>query len=266
MVKKIISSVSFSKNEWLATGIVFILMCGYYFFILNSRILTDVQHHAAIAHSFVVNNDKLTPNFLYFILVAAFTGFSSHYPLYYASSIFLLSSAIALKFAITLFNFKRYTSSSINTFYCLTAAIVMLFVFALPGIKSVISHNLFYGQIVANVWHNSTVIFLMPFALLLFFSSYKMLYTETASKNNFSYIVVLLIVNALIKPSFLFSLLPSVFAIIVFRIATGKYSFSKLLLFLPFVIAILLVGAEYVIIYKFNYISIASGTSNEKQK
>jgi hypothetical protein len=266
MLKKIISSAAFSKKEWLATGVIFFVMCGYYFYILYNQISTDVQPHAAMAHSFIVNHDRLTPNFLYFFLVAALTGFSKNYHAYYVSSILLISAAIALKFAITDYCFKKYTTFERKPVYSLSAALIMLFVFALPGAKFFIIRDFYLGQIAANVWHNSTVIFLMPFALLLFFASFKMLGSHRVSKKEIAYIVILILLNALIKPSFLFALLPSVAGVVLFRVIFLKYPFSNLLLLLPFAGAIFLIAVEYFLIYKLNYVSTVSGTSNEQTK
>jgi len=44
----------------------------------------------------------------------------------------------------------------------------LLFVFSLPSVQVFTNKFYYLGQFTPNVWHNSTTIFLMPFALLLF--------------------------------------------------------------------------------------------------
>jgi hypothetical protein len=91
----------------LSALLVFLLFAVYYFIILYCRVSTDIQPHAAIARSFAVNHDKLTPNFLYFFLVALLSGFTAYYPMYYVASIILLSAAITAKYLLNFFYIKR---------------------------------------------------------------------------------------------------------------------------------------------------------------
>jgi hypothetical protein len=265
MSLKIISNAGLNKTEWTATFAVFFIMCGYYLLLLHYRISSDIQPHAAIAHSFVVNADKISPNFLYFFLVALLTGFSKYYNIYYASSIFLIAVSIASKFAITINCLKKYTDNYKGSLYYIAAAIIMLFVFALPGFNFFfITRDFYLGQLVPNVWHNSTVIFLMPFAVLLFLLSYRMFYTNGWSKKDTIWVVVLILLNALIKPSFLFVLLPSVFIITIYRLLFLNYQISSLKKLLPFSLAIILITLEYLLIYKLNYVSEVTAGSTKQ--
>ncbi|MCG2760710.1 MAG: hypothetical protein L6407_05815 [Candidatus Delongbacteria bacterium] len=61
----------------------------------------------------------------------------------------------------------------------------------------------YYGKIVPNVWHNSTTIFLFPFAMLLFWKQYKELKSGTpVSNSSLVTLSMLVVLNILIKPSF----------------------------------------------------------------
>jgi hypothetical protein len=256
------------RTNQIAALVVFLFFAAYYFIILYLRVSTDIQAHAAIAYSFAVNNDKLTPNFLYFILVALFSGFSNYYPLYYVASIILLAGAITAKFLLNDRYLKKYGLVTGNKLLSFTLAFTMLFVFALPGLNFFQVKDFYLGQLVPNVWHNSTVIFLMPFAILLFFKSYELLFLNSAVPNKklLIQVAVLIIINVLIKPSFLFTLLPSVFIFFCYRKWFLAGSHNKLGHLLPYIFGLLFIVLEYYIIYRLNYTSSVTGTGSESSK
>jgi hypothetical protein len=264
MLKKISSITGLANGELLTGLFIFFLMGAYYSLILIGRVSTDIQVHASVAHSFVVNNDKLTPNFLYFFLVAALTGFSSTYKFYYVSSVFLLSTAITAKFFLNLEYLKKY--AAVNFRLNIFLAISMLFVFALPSLDFIRIKSFYLGQLAPVVWHNSTVIFLMPFSLLLFFKVYELLYSNSDSvkKKDILILFSLLLINALIKPSFLFTILP-VFCFLALS-KTIKKGIKKNIVygFFCFVAAALFILLEYYLIYKANNISTINNINGEK--
>jgi len=252
------------KSEYFVAGILcFIFFCCYFILFFLRHTSSDFQSHIQIAYSFAVNDDKMFPNFLYFLLVALFAGFSKHIYLYYGAAIFLLSWAMAAKFLLTDFYLKKYCDLN-NTFtkkvYRLLA-ISMLFVFALPGLDF-FTNNIFYlGQLPANVWHNSTVIFLMPFSILLFFKSFNLLFTrEPVSKKEQFQIFLLVVVNAIIKPSFLFTIIPTVglfFSWVYFFPKDKKMKFSLLF---PYLLGVIFIGVEYYLIFTKTHVSSITAT------
>ncbi len=252
--------IKFTENKkanWFTAVFVFLIFSGYYFILLYSRVATDIQDHARVAYSFVVNHDKLSPNFLYFFLLAVLSGFSKYYPVYYVSSIILLSFAITAKFLLNSIYIEKYTRLSDNKTLSLILSFVLLFIIALPGAGYFSDNNFYFGQLTATVWHNSTIIFLMPFAMLLFFRSYELLFFKNSDHKNkiITQIVLLIILNALIKPSFLFTLLPSVFVFFIHNNLFLKTAHNKMQQLLPYVFGLLFIAAEYFVIYKLNYAS-----------
>ena len=235
--------------------LLFTVFCIYYCIILLLRIDTDVQPHAAIAYSFAVNHDKVTPNFLYFLLVALLAGFSKYTFLYYGASVFLISAAITAKYFLNKFYIEKYTAVEKNTSAVFILSVVMLFIFCLPGLNIFTEKTFYIGQLAPNVWHNSTVIFLMPFSILLFFKTYQLIFEEQRPKNLQWHILILIILNVLIKPSFLFVLIPS--AILCWGLVSiGKNEFFRSIpKLLPFFAGIIFILIEYYIIYKLNYTS-----------
>jgi hypothetical protein len=255
MIKLLNKARYFQKKDALAAVILLFTFVGYYSIIILLRIPTDLQPHAKTAYLFAHNQVKLPPNFLYFFLVALFSGFSKQYSLYYIPSVLLISSAITGKFLLT----KYYSDK-----FCLRdnhplspnfiIATGMLFVFALPGLNYFFANEFYYGQLVPNVWHNSTTICLIPLSILLFFKSYNFLFEDPDNSNKKKLqIIALLLLNALIKPSFLFTLIPSV-VFFFFRINTfsGK-KVNKLYKLIPYMTGIFFIGIEYYFIYRLNY-------------
>jgi hypothetical protein len=234
----------------------FFIFLGYYLLLLFRHTNSDIQAHAQIAYSYAVNNDKLFPNFLYFFLVAMLAGFSKNIYLYYGASVFLISLALCFKFFLSQYYLRKYSLPEKNKPGYLLPAIAMMFAFALPGVNFFQSNEYYLGQLPPNVWHNSTVIFLMPFTILLFFKSYNLLFSDTINKQERQWqIFLLIVVNALIKPSFLFTLIPSVFFFFVWFNLFSKTNKKKMRLLLPFAAGLAFIAIEYYLIFTRGHIS-----------
>lgn len=234
----------------------FIIFLGYYLLLLFRHTSSDIQAHAQIAYSYAVNNDKLFPNFLYFFLVALFAGFSKNIYLYYGASVVLISLALCFKFFLSQYYLRKYSLPDKNKPGYLLPAVAMMFAFALPGVNFFQSNEYYLGQLPPNVWHNSTVIFLMPFTILFFFKSYNLLFTDIVDKQKEQWqIFFLIVINALIKPSFLFTLIPSVFFFFVWFNLFSKTNKKKLSLLLPFATGLAFIAIEYYLIFTRGHIS-----------
>lgn len=265
MIRYLKKTFSFSKTDLIVGGGLVLILIFYYAVILTGRIATDLQPHARMAYGFAQQGVKLPANFLYFFLVALFSGFSKHYVVYYIPTVFLLCTAITAKYFITKHYLTRlclFSDKKATRAYLLAAA--MLFVFALPGVNYFLSDEFYMGQLVPNVWHNSTVIFLMPFSILLFFKSYDYLFLriEKSQKEKLE-ILLLVLANALIKPSFLFALLPSVAVYFLIDNIGTKKSKIPWTNILPFLIGVVVIAVEYYLIYKLYFVGSAG---NEKHK
>lgn len=244
------------KNIFLAASIIFIIFFVYFYLIIDNGIKTDIQMHASMAHSFATHQDRLTPNFLYYFLVALASGYSKNYPTYYWASIFLVSAAVTAKFCLNHSYISKYANIQPHWTIDWGLSFAMLFLIPLPGWDFFFSQHFYLGQLTPNVWHNSTTIFVMPFAMLLFFQSHEQLFSKSAqhSKSLLIYITLLIVINALIKPSFLFTLLPSVFIFFCINNFSG-YAKTKPVQLLPYLFGIIFIAAEYYIIFKLNYAS-----------
>jgi hypothetical protein len=242
----------------------FVVFCGYYGALLLLHTSSDIQAHAQIAYAYAVNDDKLFPNFLYFFLVALFAGFSKNIYFYYGASVVLISLAITAKFFLTQYYLKKYSLSLKEKVSCLFPAIAMLFAFALPAVNLFTANEYYLGQLPANTWHNSTVIFLMPFSMLLFFKTYGLLIrgNERSVQQQWQ-VFFLVVINALIKPSFLFTLIPSVFLFFAWFNLFSASNKKKVYVLLPFIGGIIFIAIEYYLIFMQTHISTVV-SNNEK--
>jgi hypothetical protein len=86
-------------------------------------------------------------------------------------------------------------------------------------------HNLYYGYIPSNVYHNPTSIIVRPLSLLLFITSLKIFHWEPKKKESVVFLLALLVLlSAICKPSYLICILP---ALIIFS-AYQYYSKQKI--------------------------------------
>ena len=124
----------------------------------------------------------------------------------------------------------------------------MLFVFVIP-IPGYFTDDryMYIGSYTPNVWHNSTILFLFPFAMWLFELSYKQLEAYSAKRNG--WILLLITLNLVIKPSFFF-----VFICVYPLMILYKYKFRKefWLSLLPVFLGGVMLIVQYIIIYRIN--------------
>lgn len=176
----------------------------FYVLVFQYDIRTDIQDHVKVLQNNLVNGG-FRINFLYFVLIWILSGFSSATaPLLWASLV-VLSLAVAWKSALTFEWINRETNQK-SIWICL-ALIALIFstnLFFQPHLKVWFK---IMGMVTPNVWHNSTVIVLMPLALMLYFQVQKFLDKPTTLKAGFVFLLMFLGAGA--KPNQLFTLVPS---------------------------------------------------------
>jgi hypothetical protein len=240
------------KKATYTDNFFFILIIIFSFLLFNfiyKYTPSDIPYHASFISKAINGEIPIPANFLYYLFVYVFAGFEAKY--FAFSSAFILSLATAFKFYLTrifLCNFlKGNTSFGKNKRVWINIiATSMLFAFALPSL-TLYSWCLYIGNYPANVWHNSTIIFLMPFALLLFWQSYKLLVEFDRRRSWLVFVLVLL--NVLIKPSFIFVILPVFSIVALFKDGLKAIFWRKML---PIFAGACFVVIEYIFIYQLN--------------
>lgn len=232
---------------------IFLLAAVYYYALLFVfDVKTDIQLHTRVVSNIVEGRD-FPPNFLYFIAVYAAAFFQNNYQSLLYGSLIVIALTIAYKFFVTvrLFEsetglgerFDKNTAVLISNLagFCL----VTTFCIYLPK-ELGLTKYVYLGQLPPNVWHNSTTIFLIPFAVLLYWYSYQLL--EKFEIKTLWWVIGMAFLNNLIKPSFFLC-----FAVVFPLMALIKFKLRKefFLCLIPVVFGFALIILEYIAIYKF---------------
>lgn len=215
----------------------------YYYLYLSLEVTSDVPNHILILQK--SSQLGIFPvNFLYYFMLKIFSGFQNTADILLPTAILLLSMATTAKFLITyhFMNTRILNKDKLWQGIVLFVSFALLFVHAvyIPGLVQ----NHYLGQITPNIWHNSTTIFLMPFALLLFLKSFT--YLTNPDRATIIKIAFLLLLNVAVKPSFVFCFVVvfSLFCLIGFKFT--KYLFYGLFAVTLAIAAILI---QYYLIY-----------------
>ncbi len=239
------------KNR-IIPPILFLLLFAAYYTLLKviPADYNDIHDHAAFARQMCTGEIPYTGNFLVYLLVNVFSFFSASVTPSEVSLCGLLAFAGVYRFYLAQHEIADVMEKDVNLLsnYWHTAfiSLSMLFVFAIP-IPSFFTDDkyMYIGNYVPNVWHNSTILFLFPFALLLFDLSFRQL-QEYNSKRNI-WILLLILLNLVIKPSYFF-----VFIIAYPILLLVRYKFNKefWMSVLPLIIGFFFLMLEYWVIYK----------------
>ncbi|WP_291723544.1 hypothetical protein [Bernardetia sp.] len=229
---------SFYKDKVIVGfGVGVFLLCLGFFLYIYMYIHTDIQLHSAILEDNLEKGLFPVPP-LYYFTIHSLRLLLGHLG---KASIVVLSTAVALKYLISI---KISSEFRLNKFATL---LFLFFILFITPININIESNFLLGKLGINIWHNSTTIFLMPFALLLYYVSYLTIKNDIIKPKYIWLMCILILVNSLSKPSFLFVFIP------VFPLMTILFSKNDLqkvvLAFCMSFYSGLLVVLEYLYIY-----------------
>jgi hypothetical protein len=206
---------------FLIYGLLFIFFYRTYFFLIVAG-LGDLKVHTVILQHSLMDKE-LPANFGFYLTLWCFSLFD--FGLFYVGSSIILSLATIYKIYISWdFIHQKFKEKNIIITPKIKFAlgiVSILFLFLHPLLINFDYKNKMYlGKIAINIWHNSTLIFLMPFILLLYIQA--IYYIENPYAKRLRNIIVLCLLNICIKPSFFF-----VFAIGFPLIMFIKYRLKK---------------------------------------
>lgn len=225
---------------------IFVFMFFTFFFIVFFAV-SDMSDHAYYAREMLKEGRLFSNNFLMYFLINLFSGFSGTIHSTKAALVMLLSVSNTSKYIIV----KRAFGSWCHRKQAMVASLALLIVFAVPSLfflnlfGSVLGEDVMYmGYCVPNVWHNSTILCMMPFAILTYFLSVKQL--EDYDKTRNGLITLFVVLGALIKPSFFF-----VYAVAYPIMIFAKYQCKREFFFslIPILCGCLCVLYEFFTIY-----------------
>lgn len=236
---------------------IFALMVGifaYIMFVIKWN--SDLPAHAHIAQQMLEEHRLFSTNFLMYFLINLLTFFTgAKYPMR-AVLVLLLAAANTAKYAIVREAFREWTSyktAKLASFSMLFVYIIPLMYFLKPLGIFLSADNMYWGYYVPNVWHNSTILCMMPFAIACYLLSVKQFKQYTDRRNK--YISLFLVLSVLVKPSFFFVYVIAYPIIMLNQYGLSK-TFSKSLL--PLLVGGICLVYEYVTIY---YSGVNDGSS-----
>lgn len=182
-----------------ATAVVLVAAAALFHAIVFGGIRTDIPHHAVWARGIFRGDLEPPANFLYYLAIHLASGLQAEFvPLLWAS-VAVLALAVAAKFAVGV---AILSQAGARPGVALGLAALLLLAFSLPT-QDLAAGRWLLGQTPPNVWHNSTTIALMPFAMALFWVSQRALREPTPQRD--LAIAALSLANVLVKPSFFFA-------------------------------------------------------------
>jgi len=235
-----------SAVMWLAAFTVFQL-------IVRLEIVTDFKPHAEFVQRTIMSGDHMG-NFLYYLVVALAAGNSVDIATITAAATVVLASAVALKYWLSV----RFLLHEVDVpaaaerggrkraLVPLAALAIGVICFAFSFPTGHPDGFLYIGQVPANVWHNSTTIFLMPFAVALFWASYRFL--ATGEPRLAPLIVVLAALNIAAKPSFVIVFLCAFPALALLRFRVSRKTWYGLSITAA---SALVLAAQYYYIFRY---------------
>ena len=213
---------------------------------------TDINSHSVIALDIRNGVRPVEIPFLYFFLLIGGTLFSTNIEHYNILAVFILAILTSFRFYVI----QNIYESELRAIsdkaeksrqFSWTGALLLLFSFSIPT-TAVFDKGYFYmGTIPPNVWHNSTTILVLPFVLLLFWLSLKqLLHFEN---RRLLYILGLIVLNVISKPSFLFVYIPAYTIMVLWTYKWWSVDWWKGMM--PVFFSILCVGINFVTLYVF---------------
>ncbi|MDD4575974.1 MAG: hypothetical protein PHI36_06060 [Bacteroidales bacterium] len=237
------------KGFYLNVLIVAFVFFVFLFLLFFNSSMSDIPTHMRFAKD-LFNSSNPTGHFLYFLLVKVFGFFSTNENVLILSSVSILSISVWLKYYVSssickdAFIQSKYFTKEKNgiIFLMMIGLLFFLPIITYPSTNRLLSVFSF------NVWHNSTTIFLMPFALALFYLSYKF-FMGYRYRNDIAVLMLLVAVNIFSKPSYFF-----VFAIVFPFFSLIKFKLNKVfwISIIPVFFGFILLLFQYLLIYKIN--------------
>ncbi|MGZ8944487.1 MAG: hypothetical protein ACXW1W_03565 [Methylococcaceae bacterium] len=228
------------RNKYVYLGLLIVLaVSGFVFYdtflfqvwqSAQLNVVSDVPFHAGLIVKF--SREHAFPAYtIWYRVVDVLTGFSGKYMYVASASILLLTLLVAAKYLIT-----NYILSATYIDAKITALISIALIFVMPVISyyscanqsiCISKFHLYLGNIAPNQWHNSTLIFAMPFNLLLFYFSVKNIQSEKV----YSFLImgILGVISILCKPNYALAFLP-VLCITIFIINIKSQQYLRALI------------------------------------
>jgi len=203
-------------------AVLILMLCVFTYIMFYGY--SDLVSHAEAAQRRLVEKRLFSDNFLMYFMANLLSGFSGNLFLIKVSVVFLISVSNTAKYCIVRKTFELMCGKE----KAKLVSFSLLFVYIIPALyflrvfgifKSANTLYLEYIN-VPNVWHNSTILCMMPFAILTYDLAVKQ-FDSFDNKRN-CLITLFVVLGALVKPSFFF-----VFAVAFPIVMFCRYQWKK---------------------------------------
>lgn len=219
------------------------------FFSVFQLIGTDISLHVQLIDAINNENEPYPANFLYYFIVNLFSGFSKNTNVIGAVACLFLATSVALKFSYTK-SIIALTGEQSHSRACFLALLLLFFFTILEPYGMIKFQSMYLGRIVPNVFHNSTSIFLFPFAIILFWNTWKLIESKsTGSVKDIFTLTLLVVIGLLIKPSFFFIYAP---ATVILILISYQWRLKSMKMLVPIIIGVMILAAQYFFLYELN--------------
>lgn len=228
------------KCRTIVEFIVFVLIYGYIIRYCES----DMPAHVRIAMDRCTMHDNFSGNFLFYFILNLLSGFSCCRPIMKVLLSFMLAFATTWRINLSKQGLFKNGLFQLSDLWKEIIGISLVFVYVMPLIS--LNQCWYYGYFVPNIWHNSTLIFLFPFSILLYQKTLDVMNAKNVCFHDIVIISILVAVNVFIKPSFFFILSVAYLVVLFFT-----YNFTKnfWLGIIPIIVGLFCLGIVYLGIY-----------------
>lgn len=196
--------VSYLKKNRDIIGVALFMLVVYVYIMYWCR--SDLQIHAKYATFMLTDHRLFDNNFLMYLMTNVLAGFSGALLPTQLALICLIAIANTVKYVLVKNEFAKSYSLGVAK----AASLALIFVFIIPficfskafGFFPSLDPQWYIGYYVPNVWHNSTILCMMPLAIITFFLSVRQFDCFDNKRNWF--IVLFVVLGTLMKPSFFF--------------------------------------------------------------
>lgn len=262
MIKKCLNQL---KSNW---DILLVFVVSFLvFWFINQYVKTDIQLHISHAKNINLGEANYPPNFLYYFLVNMLSFFSGDIMFMNISAITLLVVTSVFKYIISreiILKSSQFVEIHYRDSFFKVISLCLFFSFSIPDFYNVmVLKKMYLGRIVPAVWHNSTVIFLFPFAIALFWKQLKFLkaYKTLPKLSTLLLLHLLVIINVSIKPSFIFVYVP--ITTLAFVLKLKKIGLKSVLIHIsPCITGLVFILLQSIFIYHLQHGSIQQQPSS----
>ena len=192
------------KNiDTIAVGVFMLLCFAYVMFGVADA--SDLPAHARGAQRMLKENRLFENNFLMYFIANLLSFFSGELFPIQCAIVVLISVSNTAKYVLVRDEFGQMYSVKTAKM----ASTALLFVYVIPVLYFLKifgvfpnTNNMYLQYYVPNVWHNSTILCMMPFAITTYFLSVRQLKHYDSKRNGV--IALFVVLGGLTKPSFFF--------------------------------------------------------------